>query len=76
MANDNIAADCQRPAARIKVAGMRDVQNRIVLNVGARSNADAMDVATNHGAWPNRAIIAEMHVANHCGGAVDENALT
>ena len=52
MADYDVAADCQWPTVRIKVAGMGDVQNCIVLNVGACPNADAMDVAANDGARP------------------------
>ena len=50
-----------------------DVQNAVVLDVRPRADADAMHVAAQHGAVPDRAVVAEVDVADQRGIFGDEN---
>ena len=48
-----IVADAQGPAAGIKLAGMGDVQHRVILNIGTGADSDGVHIAANHRAGPN-----------------------
>src|SRR5690606_2995571 len=52
-----------------------DVDDRAVLDVAARADADVVDVAAQHAAGPHRDVIAQRHVADHGGGRVHVDAL-
>lgn len=67
----DLIADGQRPTLGIKFAGMRDMQHGIVLHAGARTDANAVHIATDDGAGPNRAVLAQVHIANHHRSRVD-----
>ena len=54
---------------RVLVA--HDVEDATVLNVGARANADVVDVAANHGAGPDTRVFADDHVADDDGSGVN-----
>ncbi len=57
--NGHILADMQGKAARVVGAIMRDVQDRSVLNVGAGTDADNLNVTTHRCVRPHAHIIAE-----------------
>ncbi len=65
-------ADDQREAIRVERAGMGDVQHAAVLHAGACADADAVHVAAYYSQWPDRAVFANLHVAQHHRRAVDE----
>ena len=54
---------------------VRHVQDAVVLDVRPRADADRMDVATQHGAVPDRAVVAEDDVADQRGIFGDENTV-
>lgn len=51
-----------------------DVDDAAILNAGARSDADALNIATQHAQRPDRTVLADFHIADHHGGIVDESA--
>src|SRR5690606_33257044 len=51
-----------------------DMHHHAVLQVAARTDADEVDVAADHGHRPDRDIVAQHHVADDLGGGVDEDA--
>jgi hypothetical protein len=51
-----------------------DVNNGIILNVRARPNNDAVDVAAQHGAVPNARFFFENHIAEHRGAGDNPRA--
>src|SRR4249919_1603851 len=75
VADGDIVADHGRETAEL---GMRtivaDVHHAAVLDVGARADADEVDVATDHGAGPDRDVVAEHHVPDHGGRGIDIGA--
>jgi hypothetical protein len=68
----HFVADHQREAVRVERAGVGDVQHAAVLHAGARADADAVHVAAHHGQWPDRAVFADLDVADHHRRTVDE----
>src|SRR5690242_17101020 len=48
-----------------------DVEHAAVLNVGARADADVVDVAANHGTGPNAGVVADDDVTDDDGGGVN-----
>lgn len=67
-----LVADDQREAVRVERAGVGNVQHAAVLHAGARADADAVHVAAHHGQRPDRAVFANLHVAQHHRRTVDE----
>ena len=55
---------------------VREVQHRVVLDVGVMPDDDAVDVATQHRVIPNAGVIAERHVAHDHRRARDIHAAT
>src|SRR6266403_1710252 len=47
------------------------VQHRPILDIGARADANPVDVATNHDAWPNTRVLANRNVADNHRVRVD-----
>ena len=74
MRDGHIVADQQRKAIGIERPGMGDVQHTAVLHAGARADADAVHVATNHRQRPDRAVFADFDVADHHRRTVDKSA--
>jgi hypothetical protein len=68
----HVIADQQREAVRVERAGVGDVQHAAVLHAGARADADAVHVAADHGQWPDRAVFADLDVADDHRRTVDE----
>ncbi len=68
----HLVADDQWEAVRVERAGMGDVQHAAVLHAGARTDADAVHVAAHHGQRPYRAVLADLHVAQHHRRTVDK----
>ena len=54
-----------------RVLILHDVQNRTVLNIAARPDANPMHVAANHGAGPDAGVLANRDVADDYGRRVD-----
>src|SRR5204863_8907420 len=52
-----------------------DVDDGVVLDAGLGADADALDVAAQHGAVPDGAARADHHVADHVRAGSDEGAL-
>src|SRR4051794_11147005 len=57
-----------------RVAEIRDVQHRAVLNVRPRADADEVDVAAGRGVEPERNVLAQRHVAHQVGAGGQEHA--
>ena len=70
----HVIADQQRKAIGVERAGVGDVQHAAVLHAGARTDADAVHVATDHGQRPDGAVCADFDVADHHRRAVDKCA--
>ncbi len=68
----HVIADDQREAIRVERAGMGDVQDAGVLHAGTCADADAVHVAAYYSQWPDRAVFADLHIAQHHRRAVDE----
>src|SRR5690606_28885312 len=75
VADGDFVADGRREAVRVERAGVGDVQHPAVLDAAARADADAVHVAADHGEWPDRAVFADLDVADQHGAGVDEYAL-
>ena len=71
VADGDIAADHQREAVVGVFAGVRHVQDRTVLHVRARADADMVHVASHDRAGPERRIVTEFDVADQVRGGVD-----
>jgi hypothetical protein len=65
VADGDVVAEDQR----IFVA--HDVEDRAVLDIGARADANIVDVAPDHRAGPDTGVFADDHVADEDGGGVD-----
>ena len=74
MGDGHVVADQQREAVRVERAGVGDVQHATVLHAGARTDADAVHVATNDRQRPDGAVFADFDVADHHRRAVDKCA--
>ncbi len=74
VADGHLIADDQWKAIRVERASMGDVQHTAVLHAGARPDTDAMHVATHHRQWPHRAVLTDLHIAQHHGRTVDKSA--
>jgi len=68
----HLIADDQREAVRVERAGVGDVQHTGVLHAGAGADADAVHVAADHRQRPDRAVFADLHVAQNHRRTVDE----
>lgn len=73
VADGHLVADDQREAVRVERAGVGDVQDTAVLHAGACADADTVHVAAHHGQRPHRAVLADLHVAQHYRRTVDED---
>jgi exodeoxyribonuclease-3 len=62
------------PTSTALPTGMADVHDGAVLQVGARADAHVVDVPAHHGARPQRAVLADLHVADHARIGVDVGA--
>ena len=65
VADNNVVSNVEWPTVRVVIAGMRDVQDRIVLNVRPVAYFDRMHVAADYRTRPNRNVVAERHITNH-----------
>ncbi len=70
--NGHLVADDQRKAVGIERPGMGDVQHAGVLHAGARTDADTLHIAANHRQRPDRAVFADLHIAQDDRRTVDE----
>src|SRR5206468_2545069 len=52
-----------------------DMEHAVVLDVRPRSDADVIDVAAKDGAEPDRAVVADLDVADERGVLGDEHTL-
>src|SRR5699024_10652512 len=75
VADGDVVTDQAGLAAGRVRAVMGDVDDRAILDVAARADADTMHVAANDGARPHRCIVAQVYVADDGGGRVDVYAL-
>lgn len=75
VADGDVAADAGGEAAEFGVrAVVTDVDHGAVLDVGARADADEIDVAAHDRGRPDGHIVAQVHVADDDGGGVDVDA--
>src|SRR5690606_10008307 len=56
-------------------AGMADVDDAAVLDVGARADADVVDVAAHHRAGPDGNVVGQGDIADDDGGRINVDAL-
>lgn len=68
----HLVADDQRKTVGVERPGVGNVQHAAVLHAGARADADAVHVAAHHGQRPDRAVLADLDVADDHRRAVDE----
>ena len=72
MADGHVLADHGGEAAELGVrAIVADMDHGAVLDIGARTDADEVDVAADDGARPDRHVVAQHHVADHGRGGID-----
>ena len=69
VADHHAGADLQRMGA------VGNVQHRAVLHVGARADADEVDVAARRGVEPEGDVVAQLDVAHHVRVGSEEDAL-
>lgn len=72
VADGHLITDDQREAVGVERAGMGDVQHATVLHAGAGADADAVHIAAYYSQRPDRAVFANLHIAQHHRRAVDE----
>lgn len=72
VADGHLVADDQRETVGVERAGVGDVQHAGVLHAGARTDTYAVHVAADHRQRPHRAVLADLHVAQHHCRTVDE----
>ncbi len=72
VADGYFVADDQRETVRVERAGVGDVQHAAILHAGACADADAVHVAAHHGQRPDRAVFANLHIAQHYRRTVDK----
>ncbi len=72
VADGHFVADDQREAVRVERAGMGDVQHAAILHAGACADTNAVHVAAHHGQRPDRAVFANLHIAQHYRRTVDK----
>ncbi len=70
--NGHLVADDQREAVGVERACVGDVQHAAVLHAGARADADAVHVAADHRQRPDRAVLADLDVAEDHRRTVDK----
>src|SRR6185312_12478784 len=76
VADGDVLADHRGEAAELRVrAVVAHVDDGAVLDVGARADADEVDVAADHDAGPQGDVVAEHDVADERGGRIDVDAL-
>jgi len=75
VADGDFVADGQRKAIRVVRPGVGDVQHAAVLDARACADADAVHVAADHRQRPDRAVGADLDIADDHRGVVDEHAL-
>lgn len=71
----HFVADAQRKTVRVEGAGVGDVQHAAVLDAAALADADAVHVAADHHQRPDRAVGADLDVADEHGRGIDEDPL-
>jgi hypothetical protein len=64
-------AHCYAVAQNQRVFVFHHVTHAAVLNIGARADANVMNVAANHGAGPHARMFADGYVAYHHGGSIN-----
>ncbi len=75
VADGHVVADQQRKTIGVERAGMGDVQHAAILHAGARTDADAVHVATDHRQRPHRAVFAQLDIADDHSAGIDEHSL-
>src|SRR5690606_21812309 len=75
VADGDFVADGQREPVRVERAGVGDMKHAAILDAAARADADAVHVAADHRQRPDRAVFADLDVADQHGAGVDEYAL-
>lgn len=68
----HFVADDQGEPVGVERASVGDVQHAAILHAGARTDTDAVHVAAYYCQWPDRAVFADLHVAQHHRRTVDE----
>src|SRR5690606_22712490 len=77
VADGDVGADYGRNTAGPgERAFVRHMDDAAVLDVGARTDTDEIDVAAQHAARPDRDVVLERHVADNAGGGIDVDAGT
>src|SRR5438876_6806295 len=67
----NTVADGDVVAEDQRIFVAHDVKDRAVLDIGARADADVVDVAADHRAGPDAGVFADDHVADEHGSGID-----
>src|SRR5690606_38444192 len=75
VADGDVVANDQRIAAGGVVGGVGNVQYGAVLHAGTAAYADVVHIAPDHRQRPHRAVVAQFHITDYHGAAVDKNAL-
>ena len=71
--DDRAVPDRHVVADRRRVRAVHDVHDRAVLDVRPPADADSVHVASDDGAHPDAALLADLDVANHLCAGVDES---
>jgi len=71
VANGDVITDHSRLAARTEPAVVSDVNDRSILDAGARADADALDVSAHDAHWPDRTVLANFDIADDQGSFID-----
>ena len=75
VADGDIVADQGREADRLAAGSVvTDMEDGAILDISSGADADVVDVAADDGARPDRAVVADVHVADDGAGRVDEHA--
>ena len=74
VADGNVFADNQWRTFGFGRRAAADVQHAAVLYVGARADADVVDVAAHDGARPDGYVVRQYDIADDDGGGIQVNA--
>src|SRR5690606_1014731 len=75
MADGDVIADNQRVAAGVVVGGVGNMQYAAILYAGACADADVVHIAPDHRQRPHRAVVAQFHITDYHGAAINKDAL-
>ena len=72
VADGHLVTDDQRITVGVEGTGVGDVQHAGVLHAGACADADAVHVTADHRQRPDRAVLADFHIAQDHRRTVDK----